>query len=138
MLRQRLQTAIVLIGILTAGVAYGGGREDAAIAAANKWLALVDAGQFGESWKHSATLFQNSVSESKWEMSISAVRGPLGKFVSREVLSARSMSSLPGAPDGQYVVIQYNAVFENKRAAVETVTPMLDGEEWRVSGYYIK
>lgn len=49
------------------------------------------------------------------------------------------MTSLPGAPDGKYVVIQYDTSFENKKAAVETVTPMLDKDgKWRVSGYYIK
>ena len=47
--------------------------------------------------------------------------------------------SLPGAPDGEYVVIQYATTFENKKSAIETITPMLDGDgKWRVSGYYIK
>jgi hypothetical protein len=42
-------------------------------------------------------------------------------------------------PDGQYVVIQYKTAFENKKAGVETITPMLDKDKkWRVSGYFIK
>jgi hypothetical protein len=46
---------------------------------------------------------------------------------------------LPGAPDGQYVVIQFETSFENKHNAVETVTPMLEPNgQWRVSGYYIR
>ena len=45
----------------------------------------------------------------------------------------------PGAPDGEYVVIQYEASFENKASAVETITPMLDKDgQWRVSGYFMK
>jgi ribosomal protein S17E len=37
------------------------------------------------------------------------------------------------------VIIQYDSSFENKKSAVETVTPMLDKDgKWRVSGYYIK
>jgi len=49
------------------------------------------------------------------------------------------MTSMPGAPDGEYVVIQFESSFANKKSAVETVTPM-KGEDgvWRVSGYYIK
>jgi hypothetical protein len=43
------------------------------------------------------------------------------------------------APDGEYVVIQFEASFENKKSAIETVTPMLDKDgNWRVSGYYVK
>ena len=49
------------------------------------------------------------------------------------------MSSIPGAPDGEYVVIQFKTSFENKKSGIETVTPMLDKDgKWRVSGYYIK
>ena len=37
------------------------------------------------------------------------------------------------------MVIQFDAQFENKAAAIETVTPMKDKDgTWRVSGYYIK
>jgi hypothetical protein len=49
------------------------------------------------------------------------------------------MTQLPGAPDGQYVIIQYDTTFENKRKAIETITPMFDKDGiWRVSGYYIQ
>jgi hypothetical protein len=37
------------------------------------------------------------------------------------------------------VVIQFNTRFENKAAAIETVTPMHEKDgSWRVSGYFIK
>jgi hypothetical protein len=37
------------------------------------------------------------------------------------------------------VVIQYDTVFKNKAAAVETIAPMLEKDgAWRVSGYFIK
>jgi ribosomal protein S17E len=41
--------------------------------------------------------------------------------------------------NGVYVVIEFESSFENKKSAVETVTPMMDKDgKWRVSGYYIK
>jgi hypothetical protein len=128
----------VALAILAAAVAYADSRESAAIDAANEWLALVDAGEFKVSWERAASLFQSAVSPSQWEASVTAARLPFGKFISREILSAELKRSLPGAPDGQYVVIQYRAVFEKKQAAVETVTPMIEGDDWKVSGYYIK
>jgi len=67
------------------------------------------------------------------------VRASLGTVVSRKVKSARYLTTLPGAPDGQYVVIQYQSSFGHKKSAIKTVTPMLDGDgQWRVSGYYIR
>lgn len=113
--------------------------RQAANRAAEAWLKLVDSGKYGESWDTAATYFKNAVDKSAWERQIRAVRAPLGKVLSRELKEAEYRTSLPGAPDGEYVVIQFNTSFENKKSAVETITPMLgkDGE-WRVSGYYIR
>jgi hypothetical protein len=130
--------AIVVLGILIAGGASAGSRESAAIEAANEWLALVDAGQFETSWQESASLLRNAVSAQQWEESVTAARRAFGGFVSREVLTAEFKTSLPGAPDGEYVVIQYRSAFEKKQAAIETVTPMREDGAWRVAGYYIK
>jgi hypothetical protein len=70
---------------------------------------------------------------------IAATRNPLGKTLSRKLKSASHTKTLPGAPDGEYVVIQYDTRFEHKQSATETITPMLgtDGT-WRVSGYFIR
>jgi hypothetical protein len=59
--------------------------------------------------------------------------------MSRVVASKQYTTSVPGAPDGQYVIIQFTTSFKNKASATETVTPMLDKDgSWRVSGYFIK
>ena len=68
-----------------------------------------------------------------------AFREPLGGVLSRKLKFKQYTNTLPGAPDGEYVVIQYETSFENKESAIETITPMLDKDgKWRVSGYYIK
>ncbi len=108
-------------------------------AAAEKWLNLVDRGRYAESWDQAAAYFKTAVTKQKWVASVKTVRAPLGAVKSRKLLSARYTTSLPGAPDGQYVVIQYRTSFENKPEAVETITPMKDKDgKWRVSGYYVK
>jgi hypothetical protein len=60
-------------------------------------------------------------------------------MLSRKLKSATYKTTLPGAPDGEYVVVQYERSFEHKQSTVETITPMLDKDgKWRVSGYFIK
>jgi len=111
----------------------------AAVAAARTWLGLVDEGIYGDSWETAAAYFKSAITKEKWVQMLTAVRNPLGRLVSRELSSKTYMQSLPGAPDGEYVVIQFKTAFENKKSAIETVTPMLDSDgEWRVSGYFIK
>ena len=114
-------------------------EEQAALESAGAWLALVDAGEYGKSWDEAASFFKGRLSKDQWEKALPTVRKPLGKVISRATGSAMYSKAVPGAPDGQYVVIQYNTSFENKKSAVETVTPMLDKDgKWRVSGYFIK
>ncbi len=113
--------------------------EQLARQSSDAWLALVDSGKYGESWQEAASLFQAHVSKEQWQHMVGAVRDPLGKVTARKLKSATYTKTLPGAPDGEYVVIQYESSFEHKQAAVETVAPMLDKDgKWRVSGYYIK
>lgn len=106
--------------------------------ATGKWLALIDGRQYLDSWNQAAALFQQQVSAENWLQAISAARQPFGAMISRKRISATYATSLPGAPDGEYVVLRYQTTFRNKKSAVETVTPMLDNKRWRVSGYYIR
>ncbi len=79
------------------------------------------------------------MTKDQWIKSIAAVRGPLGTLKIRTLQSAKPTKALPGAPDGEYVVLQYGTSFANKQSAVETITPMLESDgRWRVSGYYIR
>ena len=115
------------------------GKEKAAVAVAEKWLTMVDEGKYAESWKEAAEHFKAAVKQEQWEQSLQAGRKPLGKLVSRKVKSANYKTSLPGAPDGEYVVIEFETSFENKKTGIETVTPMMDKDgKWRVAGYFIK
>ena len=138
----RLALVLAALGLIwTSGIVLGSdtGRQAAALSAAQKWLALVDAGKYAESWNEAAELFKNAVSSQQWEQAARAARKPLGNLIDRQFRSSTYQSTLPGAPDGEYVVIQFEASFENKRAAVETVTPMLDQDgAWRVAGYFIR
>jgi len=133
---------LVVIGLIftvTAAVDGSPEKEKAAVTSAGKWLNLVDQGKYNESWKEAATLFRNAINQGQWEQTLQSVHKPLGKLVTRKVKTKTYRTSLPGAPDGEYVVIEFDSSFEKKKSAVETVTPMMDKDgKWRVSGYYIK
>jgi Protein of unknown function (DUF4019) len=113
--------------------------KQAAQQSAASWLELVDSGKYAESWQSASTLFKAAVTPEQWKSALHASRDPLGKLLARKLTSSTYKTSVPGAPDGQYVVIRYDSTFEHKQSAVETITPMLDKDgKWRISGYYIK
>ncbi|MEI8340580.1 MAG: DUF4019 domain-containing protein [Verrucomicrobiota bacterium] len=137
----RIITLFAFIAV-SAGLLFAAGKpeeEKEAQKSAEQWLALVDAGKYAESWQTAAEYFKTAVPQDHWEQSLNAVRKPLGNLVSRKLKNAKYATSLPGAPDGQYVVLQFDTSFTNKMSAIETVTPMMDKDgKWRVSGYFIK
>jgi len=132
---------VVVALALTLALPAWAADKDEVVATKNAeaWLVLVDRQKYGESWDAAAKLFQDTVARDTWKDALGAARGPLGRLVSRRVKSAESRTSLPGAPDGKYVIIQYDTTFEHKKSTVETVTPMQEADgSWKVSGYFIK
>lgn len=113
--------------------------EKEAQKAAEDWLGLTDTGKFAASWEGAAAAFRAAVSKDQWQSSLDAVRTPLGRLLARRLKSAQYTKTLPGAADGEYVILQFDSSFAHKKQAIETVTPMREKDgAWRVSGYYIK
>jgi hypothetical protein len=137
---KRLLIAATILLVLT-GSALA--EETAAVkqaqSAATSWLALTDADRYGPSWDEASSLFKAAISKADWERALKGARAPLGTLKARKLRAATFTRTLPGAPDGEYVVIQFDTQFENKAAAVETVTSMREKDgSWRVGGYFIK
>lgn len=133
---------VAIAALLLAGLSAHAAETEAVSQAresADSWLALIDEAKYGQSWEEAASFFKSAVTKADWEKGARTARAPLGALKARKLKSATFVRSLPGAPDGEYVIIQFRARFENKAAAVETVTPMREKDgSWRVSGYYVR
>jgi hypothetical protein len=139
----RINRVVFLATVLVLGFIQMGNAEEKskqkAVEAAQKWLAFVDQGEYSKSWETASDYFKGAVTEKQWQQALNAVRSPLGKVTTRKLKSKQYATSLPGAPDGEYVVIQFETSFEKKKSSIETITPMKERDgSWRVSGYYIK
>jgi hypothetical protein len=113
-------------------------KEAAAQAAAEKWLLLLDRGEFGEAWDECAKLFRERVTRQQWLDGLPATRKPFGAMKSRKFEIAVYKTTLPGAPDGEYVTLRFITNFEKKDQAEELLTLALEDGAWRTTGYQIK
>ncbi len=139
MSKRLLVAAVFILFFVSHSLLANQNKEAEAGKVADIWLSVVDAGNYTDSWDNTSEYFKNAVSKSQWETALQSLRKPLGDVVSRKIVGMKYTTALPGAPDGEYVVIQYKTVFKNKASSIETVTPSLgkDGV-WRVTGYFIK
>ena len=102
-----------------------------------------------ESWDEASDLlFKPSISKAEWVHTISLVRRPLGKLLSRTLESASPKYSLPGAPgifvvlmaglnnqDSEYVLCIFKARYVHKMEALETVTPLKEPDGGQLVSY---
>ncbi|MFA7666582.1 MAG: DUF4019 domain-containing protein [Burkholderiaceae bacterium] len=128
----------VCLSLLMLASAFAGEKASAAEAAALEWLSSVDAGDYAKSWDNAGALLKKQLTTKALERAVSGVREPLGALRSRKVKLAQPANDLPGAPNGEYVVLQFDSAFVNKAAGIETVTTVFEGGVWRVVGYFIR
>jgi adenosylcobinamide amidohydrolase len=114
-------------------------REKTVADAALKWLGTVDEGRLGDSWREASEVFRQSLKREAWEAMAGATRAPLGRRLSRQLHRSVYTKYLPGAPEGEYLVMEFITEFEKRADAIETLTSRLDQDGvWRVSGYFVK
>ena len=102
--------------------------------AARQWLALVDAGKWGDSFAATAQSFQTLNTLAMWQSASEGGRVPLGRVLVR---SLSSEESIPAPPRG-YQMVRFRTDFANKPGATETLSLAREGEGWRVAGYIIE
>ena len=106
--------------------------------AASEWVVLVDQQKWVESWGAAGSLFRSQLTSGQWHSAVGPVRSPLGALQSRKLEKITAAKSLPGAPDGEYRVVQFRTNFANKAGAIETIILAQEGARWAVNGYFIR
>ncbi|WP_324808394.1 DUF4019 domain-containing protein [Sphingomonas sp. LY29] len=107
-------------------------------AAAGEWVALVDQQKWADSWSEAGALFRSQITSVQWAAAVQPVRTPLGVVHSRKLQKVTPTKSLPGAPDGDYRIVEFRTAFANKADAFETVILAREASGWAVNGYFVR
>lgn len=108
--------------------------ETAPVQAARQWLALTDKSDWNGSWNATGQAFKSLNTSERWAEVSEAVRTPLGAVVSRKLISEENV---PAPPYG-YQVVKFRTSYANKAGAIETLSLVREGDEWRVVGCTIE
>jgi hypothetical protein len=138
-----------LAGLLAVAGVSAETPEDAAQAATESWLRLVDAGDYAGSWSHAARALKAVVAQADWQEAAEAIRAPLGPLASRKIKSREFTEKAPATRTvggrvytwgpGRYVVLQYDAAFGSRPSAVELAIATVDPDGvWRVAAYSVR
>jgi hypothetical protein len=134
MTHRRILVTASLFALAFGFAAFG---QDNAQHSGESWLALIDNQKYAESWTQASSFFRGHIHQQQWADMVKGARAPLGPVKSRKLTKTTTATALPGAPDGEYTILQFQSSFQNKASAVETLTLMKDNGAWRSAGYFI-
>jgi hypothetical protein len=116
----------------------GTALDDDARRAAQSWLALMDGGQYAESWQEAGRLFQRSVTADAWARQAAGIRQRTGSSIARELVTDTEVTDPPGVPPGEYFRIRYETECASAGVVRETVLLQKEsGRGWRVVSYVV-
>ncbi len=104
---------------------------------ADRYLTLLDRGQYDEVWRESAAIFQGAVTLEDWQGRMALAHAPLAKIRGRALRSAVKKTNPANSPPGDYVLITFDSRF-GTQDVVETLVLFAEGDRWLLAGYFIK
>ena len=112
-------------------------REKEARAAAEEWLALIDAADYTAAYAREPERLRAATTQDQFVRSMEGRRQPFGRVLSRKFIGAAFTHKMTGAPDGRYESILFRTSFAHKVVAAERVILSLESEGWRVVDYRV-
>jgi hypothetical protein len=121
----------------------GGHGDSAQVALASRsaqdWLALVDRKMYSASWDSASAYFQQTVTREQWTEAVLRARTQFEPFGARELVGSRYAASLPNAPAGEFIVLQFETDVSGDRQVSEIVVEMRQPDgRWRPAGYFVR
>lgn len=108
--------------------------EQAAIEAAQKFLAMVDRDDWAGSWQATHKSFQLLNTVDWWSQASKKVRGEMGTLQSRELVT---VNFRPAPPSG-YWTITFKASYSAKGSVTETVSLASENGGWKVASIAVE
>jgi hypothetical protein len=102
------------------------------------WLAMIDAGNYDDSWSHASVLLRQQQMPDRWRARLGRVRDALGVISIRSEAGVSFSKSLPGFPDGSYATVRFQSSFLKQRDVSESVSLRFEDGHWRPVSYSLR
>lgn len=111
--------------------------EEAAQTAAESWLALIDADDYGKSWDAAGSLLQTRIPREEWVEKVTNLKEQVQDLSDRALELREYRDSIRHAPrDGPFVLLKFHSAFDTGRYE-ELILTYPEQGEWTVGGYQV-
>jgi hypothetical protein len=137
-----MKRALVLAGIFCSllaatpkALASAEDQIDNGLAASKTWVALIDAGEYDDSYTFGCDAMHDKVPQDRWGIVLKALRAPWGPVVNRSQVSHVYKPNGYEGAEGEFMVITYDTSFQKMDQAIEVVVLKWEDGKWRGAGY---
>jgi len=109
-----------------------------AIAAAERFVRIIDSGNSNAAYSQASPLLRLAQDEQEFAIAIERAQKLLGPVQQRQLTALRSIGIYPHFPDGDYLIVQFEAVTQYKSKAVEVILLRNLDDVWLVVDYSIR
>ncbi|WP_298333772.1 DUF4019 domain-containing protein [uncultured Erythrobacter sp.] len=103
---------------------------------ARRFVGLIDAGLFDESYAEAGQALRDEYAPNKWKFGLT-LRMTNGKIQSRELARLKQTSEYAGRESGRFEIVEFNSLFEKNNRMTERIVLRRGPEGWEVVDYEI-
>ncbi len=134
----RIAAAMVLCLLLIATTASAELFSGPAVTEAREFAQIIDSRKTEAAYTQASTLLRLSRDQQEWSQTINRSHALLGPVQERTLVAVRSVQTFPKLPDGDYLIVQFNAQTTHKSSAAEVILLHQEGSDWLVADYSIR
>mgnify|MGYP006287917045 FL=1 len=139
MKKQTLATFIGIYILLSATIGYSSDLLSAdAVIAAERFAQIIDSGNSSAAYSQASLLLRLAQSEQEFAADIERAHLLLGPVQQRQLTALRSIGIYPRLPDGDYLIVQFEARTLHKNKAAEVILLRHQEGTWLVADYSIR
>ena len=109
-----------------------------AIQEAERFVSLIDNQEYQTAYQATSNLLRLTTTEDEWIDNREVSAALLGEVLERELVSVKERDHYPGLPDGDYLIVYFEARTELKKAAAEVLLLTKDVHQWAICKYRLK
>lgn len=135
--------SIKLIGcclLLMVSIGHGSSNllSEDAIATARDFAQIIDSSNYNDAYNQAAQILRLAHSKQEFATDMERNRNLLGPVQQRNLTALRSVGTFPRLPDGDYLIVQFEARTTQKNKAAEVILLQKIDGAWLVADYSIR
>ncbi len=128
----------ILLLIFISTASWADTFPNAALGAADEFVAALDIENYEQAYHDAAPLLQALKSKENWIQEIKPVKDTMGSVLSRSLKAIKKTAAYSGLPDGDYVQVYYETEMAHKKKAAEVVLTCQTDGTWKICSYSLK